>query len=189
VSGTGSAGRHRSPPWTNPANAVTLLRVAMVPVIAVLIVLDTPATRGWALALFVCAALSDSIDGWVARRYAGSTRWGAIADPAADKFLVIGVLGLLALQGVVAWWALTVLVVREVGVTVLRSHLLRRGTVMPASNWGKAKTLSQFIAVTLYLVPGVPERIADAVLVLAVVLALVSAVDYVRSALRPADAR
>ena len=175
--------------WTNPANALTLLRVALVPVLVALLVADTPAARWWAFGLFVCAALSDSVDGWLARRFLGSTRWGQIADPAADKVLVLGMLATLALRGAVDWWAFAVIVVREVAVTVLRNRLLQRGIVMPASRWGKAKTLSQFAAVSLYLLPGVADGLADGVLILAVVLAVVSGLDYARSAGGPRHAR
>lgn len=165
--------------WTEPANAFTLLRVALVPVIAVLLLRDTPAARWWAFGVFAVAAASDGFDGWVARRGHGSTTWGQLADPAADKLLIVGTLALLALDGEVPWAAVAVVVFREAAVTAQRSILARRGVVMPASPYGKLKTVTQILAILLYLFPPAPERLADAVLVLAVVVTVASGVEYV----------
>lgn len=180
---SGSAGRRPSGgtavlSWANPANAVTLLRVALVPVIAVLLLLDGTTARWWAFAVFVVAALSDGVDGWVARRGAGSTTWGQLADPAADKLLIVGTLGLLALGDEVSWLVVAIIVLREVAVTVQRQVLARRGLVMPASIYGKAKTVSQIVAISLYLAPVVPRRLAVAALGVAVLLTLASGVEY-----------
>lgn len=166
------------PPWWNPANAFTLLRVALVPVIALLLVLGGDAAQWWAFAIFVFAALTDSIDGWLARRLIGVTRWGQLADPAADKALIVGSLCVLAFLGRLPWWAVGIIVVREVAVTVQRQVLLRRGLVMPASLFGKAKTVTQVVAVTLYLLPGAPPAARVAALWLAVVLTVASGLEY-----------
>lgn len=173
-----AVGVFRSIAWSNPANQFTLLRVALVPVIAVLLLLDG-AARWWAFAVFTVAALSDAVDGWVARRWGGATTWGKLADPAADKLLIVGTLALLALLGEVSWLVVVVVVVREVAVTVQRSGLARRGVVMPASIYGKAKTVSQVIAIMAYLAPAVPRGFADASLVIAVLLTLISGAEYV----------
>ncbi len=164
--------------WTNPANAVTLLRVALVPVIAVLLALDGETARWWAAAVFGLAALSDSVDGWVARRYLGSTRWGQLADPLADKVLVVATLAILALMAELSWWVVAVVVVREVAVTAQRSVLARRGIVMPASVYGKAKTIAQLVAITLYLVPAAPRPLAVGVMAVAVLFTIASGVEY-----------
>lgn len=171
----------RSPagsPWLNPANALTLLRVFLVPLIVWLVVLDGDTARWWAFGIFVFAALTDSVDGWLARRMMGATRWGQLADPAADKALIIGSLAVLAAIGELPWWAVAVIVVREVAVTVQRTWLVRRDVVMPASIWGKLKTVSQVVAVTLYLLPPAPGALALAALWLAVVLTVASGVEY-----------
>lgn len=162
----------------NPANALTLLRVALVPVIAWLLILDGDTARWWALGIFVFAALTDSIDGWLARRMLGATRWGQLADPAADKALIVGSLAVLAAIGELPWWAVIVIVVREVAVTVQRTWLVRRDVVMAASIWGKVKTVSQVVAVTLYLIPPVPGALAEASLWAAVLLSVGSGVEY-----------
>jgi CDP-diacylglycerol---glycerol-3-phosphate 3-phosphatidyltransferase len=166
------------PRWWNPANALTLLRVALVPVIAVLLLAGGDAARWWAFAIFVFAALTDSIDGWVARRLVGVTRWGQLADPAADKALIVGSLAVLAWLGRLPWWAVGVIVAREIAVTVQRTLLVRRGYVMPASVFGKAKTVSQIIAVTLYLLPGAPAELRVGALWIAVAITVASGIEY-----------
>jgi len=178
--------------WKNPANALTVLRVALVPVIAVLLAVGRePASpaRWAAFGVFLLAAASDSVDGWVARRYQGTTRWGQLADPLADKALIVGSLSVLAWRGELPWVAVAMIVVREVAVTLQRSVLLRRGIVMAASPYGKAKTVSQVLAVTLYLLPGTPRGVAVAALVLAVVLTIASGLEYVARGRRLARAR
>lgn len=172
------AGRLPGTEWANAANALTLLRVALLPVIAWLLTLDGDAARWWAFAIFVFAAATDSIDGWVARRWLGETRWGKLADPAADKVLIIGSLGVLAYLGELPWLAVAVIAVREVAVTVQRSVLVRGGVVMGAGLGGKVKTVSQIVAVTLYLAPPVPGLVAEVALWLAVVATVVSGVQY-----------
>lgn len=175
--------------WRNPANALTLLRVALVPVIAALLLVGTDATRWWALAIFVFAAVTDSIDGWLARRHLGATSWGKLADPTADKVLIIGSLAVLAYTGPFPWWAVVVILVREVGVTAQRWWLVRRGVVMGAGRLGKAKTLSQIAAVAVYVGPGVPPEVRLALLWLAVALTVASGLDYaVRGGKRAVDA-
>jgi CDP-diacylglycerol---glycerol-3-phosphate 3-phosphatidyltransferase len=166
------------PSWVNPANALTLLRVALVPVIAVLLIVGGETARWWAFAIFVFAALTDSIDGWVARKMLGVTRWGQLADPAADKALIVGSLAILAYLERLPWWAVGIIVVREVAVTLLRTVLMRRGIVMPASIFGKAKTVSQVIAVTLYLLPGASPVLREVVLWIAVVATVASGLEY-----------
>lgn len=159
-------------------NALTVLRGALVPLIVVLLFVGGDAARWWAAAIFAFAAATDSLDGWVARRYRVESRWGKLADPVADKVLIIGSLGALAWLGELPWWAVAVIVAREVAVTVQRQVLLGRGLVMPASVFGKAKTVSQVVAVTLYLVPAVPGVVATVALWIAVILTVASGLEY-----------
>lgn len=165
--------------WLNVPNALTAVRIILVPFILVLVVLGTDVARWWAFGLFTFAAVTDQIDGWVARRWYGVTRWGQIADPIADKLLVIGTLATLAWMDALPWWAVIVIIVREVAVTLLRIDLHRKhDLVMPASRWGKAKTISQLWAVGLFLVPGVPSWLAYGLLYVAVAATVVSGIDY-----------
>lgn len=165
--------------WLNLPNLLTFLRALLVPVIFVLLVADTRSARWWAFGVFVFAAATDSVDGWAARRWHGVTRWGQIADPVADKLLIIGTLISLAALGPLPWWAVVVIVARELAVTLLRVRLIRDvDVVMPASMWGKSKTLAQVIAVGAFLLPGVPHAAQIAMLYVAVTLTVVSGIEY-----------
>lgn len=171
--------RQDEPHWLNFPNALTFLRALLVPVILVLLAQEEPVSRWWAFGIFVFAAATDSIDGWVARRWHGVTRWGQLADPIADKLLILGSLTSLAAVGELPWWAVIVIVIREVAVTVLRVHLVtRRDLVMPASWWGKLKTISQVWAVGLFLSPGVSMSVRNTVLYVAIAATLLSGIDY-----------
>lgn len=170
------------PHWANWPNAFTFLRVLLVPVVLWLLLLDSAMASWWAFTVFVFAAVTDSFDGWLARRYNGITRWGQLADPLADKLLVLGVLASLAVLGRVWWWAVAVILLREVAVTGLRVRLVRRlRLVLPASRWGKAKTVTQLIAVAAYLAPAVADGVADVLLVVAVLATVASGTAYVIS--------
>lgn len=167
------------PHWFNLPNGLTFLRALLVPVILVFLAKDDPASRWWAFGIFVFAAATDSIDGWVARRYHGVTRWGQLADPIADKLLIVGALASLAAVGDLPWWAVVVIVAREIAVTVLRVVLVQRyELVMPASWWGKTKTITQVVAVSLFLLPSVSGDVAILVLYAAIAITLWSGLDY-----------
>jgi CDP-diacylglycerol--glycerol-3-phosphate 3-phosphatidyltransferase len=173
----------------NAANAMTALRVVLVPIIVVLLLVGSDPARWWALVLFVIASFTDTADGWLARRQAQETRWGKLADPAADKILVLGVLATLVWLGDVAAWVFAVIAIREIAVTVQRQILLRQDLVMSASVWGKLKTVSQLIAITFVIAPIIPDAIAQAVIYLAVLLTVGSGLDYaVRGARRLREA-
>lgn len=176
--------------WT-PANVVTMLRIAIVPLFAVALVADdghTVVGRLLATALFVLAAASDRLDGWLARRSGQVTDLGKLLDPIADKLLVGSALVLLSWLGDL-WWAVTILVlVRELGITVMRFFLLRY-VVLPASRGGKLKTVLQSVAISVYLLPldhlpRAVEVVAAVVMAAAVVVTLVTGLDYVRAAVR-----
>ncbi|MGH3443633.1 MAG: CDP-diacylglycerol--glycerol-3-phosphate 3-phosphatidyltransferase [Nitriliruptorales bacterium] len=167
------------PSWLSASNALTFVRVLLVPVIVGLLVVDSRAARWWAFGVYAFAALTDLADGWFARRGAGETRWGQIADPVADKILVLGTLAALAWLTTLPWWAVTVILLREVAVTILRVNLVRgRDVVMPASRWGKSKTVSQLVAVGVYIVPDISLPVRLALLYVAVGLTVVSGVEY-----------
>ena len=163
----------------NVPNVLTAIRIVLVPFILLLVLIDTTVAGWWAFGLFTFAAVTDQVDGWVARRWYGVTRWGQIADPIADKLLVIGTLTALAVMARLPWWVVIVIVAREAGVTLLRVELVgRHDLVMPASRWGKAKTLSQLWAIGIFLVPGIEEWIRNGLLYVAVALTVVSGIEY-----------
>lgn len=167
------------PRWLSTSNLLTFVRVLLVPVIVALLAVDSRSARWWAFGIYTFAALTDLADGWFARRGAGATRWGQIADPVADKILVLGTLAALAWLTSLPWWAVIVILLREVAVTILRVNLVRgRDVVMPASRWGKSKTVSQLVAVGFYILPGVSSDVRLGFLYLAVGLTVVSGVEY-----------
>lgn len=169
-------------------NALTTLRLLLVPVFAVLLFAEgghDPALRVWSAVVFVVASVTDLLDGWLARRMDLVTTFGKIADPIADKALTGVALVGLSVLGDLAWWVTLVILAREVGVTVLRFWVIRHG-VIPASRGGKAKTVAQMVAITLYLLPlsGAWDVLRAAVMGVAVLLTIGTGVDYAARAVR-----
>jgi CDP-diacylglycerol--glycerol-3-phosphate 3-phosphatidyltransferase len=172
----------------NVANALTGLRIVLIPVFLAFTVTSGMTRPGWrtaACVAFSVASLTDFIDGWIARTWNMVTSFGKVADPIADKALTGTALVLLSAYDRLSWWATVVILVRELAVTGLRFWVLRHG-VIPASQGGKVKTALQTLAIAWYLLP-VPEPLASVgvwVMWLAVVVTVVTGVDYVLRALR-----
>ena len=173
----------------NIANALTVLRLALVPVFVVALFAggghDT-AMRIVAWAVFAVASVTDRIDGDIARRRNLVTEFGKLADPIADKALVGAALIGLSLLHDLPWWVTAVMLAREVGVTLLRFWVIRHG-VIPASRGGKLKTLLQSVAIGLFvLLPlgGWLRPIAWAFMACALVVAVITGADYVARAVR-----
>ncbi|SED86229.1 CDP-diacylglycerol--glycerol-3-phosphate 3-phosphatidyltransferase [Ruania alba] len=135
--------------WNLP-NVLTMLRVVLVPVFVVLLWQDSTAARLGALGVFIAAAITDKLDGSIARSRGIVTNFGKIADPFADKLLTGSAFVMLSLLGVIPWWVTIVILVREIGITILRFVMVRR-SVMAASNGGKLKTVLQVVAICLLL--------------------------------------
>ncbi|HEY6422547.1 MAG TPA: CDP-diacylglycerol--glycerol-3-phosphate 3-phosphatidyltransferase [Pseudonocardiaceae bacterium] len=177
----------RVPLW-NPANLLTMSRMALVPVFLLALFAQggtDPAWRVTAAVIFGVASITDRLDGDLARRRGQVTNFGKIADPIADKALTGAALVGLSLLGVLAWWITLLIAVREVGVTALRFWVLRHG-VIPASRGGKVKAFAQAVAIGLYVLP-LPlaaQPLRWVVMGIAVVLTVVTGVDYVMRALR-----
>jgi CDP-diacylglycerol--glycerol-3-phosphate 3-phosphatidyltransferase len=175
-------------PLLNVANGLTVTRLLLVPVFLVVLFVDDGATPTWrwaAFAVFAIASLTDTFDGDLARRWGLVTDFGKIADPIADKALTGAALVGLSVLGELAWWITITIAVREVGVTALRFWVLRHG-VIPASRGGKIKTALQTLALGLAIMP-LPAVLAPATAVLmvaAVVVTVVTGVDYLVRALR-----
>ena len=178
----------QSPSVVNVPNALTVLRLALVPVFAWLLLReggDDAASRVWSAAVFVVAGATDFVDGELARRQGQVTSFGKIVDPIADKALTGTALVGLSYLGELPWWVTVVILVREIGVTLLRFWVIRHG-VIPASRGGKAKTAAQMLAILMYLLPltGWLVTASEVVMGVAVLLTLVTGVDYVARALR-----
>lgn len=171
----------------NLANALTALRIVLVPVFGVLLFADGGHTDGWRIAAwgaFALAAFTDRLDGQVARAWGQVTEFGKLADPIADKALTGTALVGLSILNELSWWITAVVLVREVGVTLLRFWVLRHG-VIPASRGGKLKTFLLSVGIGLYVLPltGALHVVAALVMAIAVVIALVTGGDYVRQAI------
>jgi CDP-diacylglycerol--glycerol-3-phosphate 3-phosphatidyltransferase len=175
-------------PTLNLANLLTLSRLVLVPLFVAALFAGDGTDAFWraiATALFAVASLTDQVDGWVARKYGLVTDFGKIADPIADKALIGAALIGLSALGELSWWVTVVIAIREIGVTLLRFWVIRHG-VIPASRGGKAKTLIQVTAIVTYLLPLPPsaEIVRWILMGLAVVLTVVTGLDYVFRALK-----
>ncbi|HVE96846.1 MAG TPA: CDP-diacylglycerol--glycerol-3-phosphate 3-phosphatidyltransferase [Pseudonocardiaceae bacterium] len=175
-------------PLWNLANLLTMSRLVLVPVFVFALFAEggtDPAWRITAAVIFAVASLTDRLDGDLARRRGLVTRFGTIADPIADKALMGAALVGMSVLGELPWWITMLVGGRELGVTALRFWVLRYG-VIPASRGGKVKAFAQAVAVGLYVLPlplaAYPVRWT--VMGIALVLTIVTAVDYVVRALR-----
>jgi CDP-diacylglycerol--glycerol-3-phosphate 3-phosphatidyltransferase len=176
----------------NVANIVTVARILLAPVFIWLLLWDggdLGVLRYIAAALFIIAIATDSLDGQLARRRNLVTDVGIILDPIADKVLIGGALVALSILGELWWWVTIVILLREFGITIFRFIALRDRAI-PASLAGKAKTIVQSVAVSLFLVP-LWELLGDWVHVvnwivmgLAVALTVYSGVEYLYQAAR-----
>jgi CDP-diacylglycerol--glycerol-3-phosphate 3-phosphatidyltransferase len=171
----------------NIANALTFVRLLLVPVFAVLLLHEGGQEGAWRIAatvVFGVASLTDRFDGELARRRGLITDVGKIVDPIADKALIGTALVGLSWLDQLSWWVTVAVLVREVGVTVLRFVVIRHG-VMPASPGGKVKTFLQAVAIGLYLLPlqGAWQTMAAVVMAVAVIVTLATGADYVARAI------
>lgn len=172
----------------NIANGLTVLRLGMVPVFAGLLLTDDghdTRMRIIAAAVFAVAVITDRFDGSIARQRNLITEFGKVADPIADKALIGTALVVLSALDLLAWWVTALILFREVGVTLLRFWVIRHG-VIAASRGGKAKTVVQAVAIGLYILPlsGAFGTARWWVMGVAVVLTVVTGIDYVVRALR-----
>ncbi|PWV57991.1 MULTISPECIES: CDP-diacylglycerol--glycerol-3-phosphate 3-phosphatidyltransferase [Nocardiopsis] len=179
----------QAPLW-NIANILTMSRLVMVPVFVWFMFLDGLGWQLAAFAVFVVAAITDRVDGELARRRNLVTDFGKIADPIADKALTGAALIVLSIQGDLWWWVTGAILLREWGITALRFAVLRYG-VMPASSGGKLKTVLQIVAISIYLFPlqllpftDVFTWIAHGVMAAALAVTLWTGLTYVADAVR-----
>jgi CDP-diacylglycerol---glycerol-3-phosphate 3-phosphatidyltransferase len=165
----------------NLPNALTLLRIFLVPFLVVVLLTKFEGREIVALAIFLVATATDFFDGWLARRRGEITTLGTLLDPIADKLLISAAFISLVEVGLVPAWMVVVVVGREFAVTGLRSIASGQGIVISASNWGKVKMASQITAISLLILS---ERYAwvllpgKVVLWIVVVVAIISGAQY-----------
>ena len=140
-------------PVVNRPNALTVVRLVLVPVFIVLGLQQSWSALWAAFVVFAVAAITDRFDGELARSWGQITDFGRIADPIADKALTLCGFGLLSFQGFLPWWLTILIAVRELGITAMRAFFLRRGVVVSANQAGKLKTFMQVVALGMLLIP------------------------------------
>jgi len=193
-----SASPSSSPSNWNLPNALTTLRIVLVPLFGWLLLREGGedfSSRWWAAAVFIAAIATDRIDGDIARARDLVTDFGKMMDPIADKALTGMAFVGLSIIGELPWWVTLVVLGREWGITVMRFFMIRYG-VMAASRGGKVKTALQAFALAGLIMPlrdftGGWEPIGEILYVIAalamaaaVVVTLVTGIDYVRAAAR-----
>lgn len=174
----------------NVPNALTVLRIIMVPVFLV-VLFSHPEDSGWRIAatgVFVLAILTDLADGHIARKYNLVTDFGKLWDPVADKALTGAAFVALGILGELSWVIIVLILVREWGITWLRAAIAKYG-IMAANRGGKLKTVTQSVALALYLLglenlPVWLQWVAIGIMWAALALTLVTGADYIRSAMR-----
>jgi CDP-diacylglycerol---glycerol-3-phosphate 3-phosphatidyltransferase len=167
----------------NLANMLTVLRLLLVPLFLWLLFTDGTWWRVAALVVFAVASFTDRVDGQIARSRGLVTDFGKIADPIADKALTGSALVGLSILGELWWWVTVVILVREIGITLMRFVVIRYG-VIAASRGGKLKTMLQVIAIGLFVLPGPIDLLRWVTMGAALVVTVVTGLDYVVKAWR-----
>ena len=161
----------------NTAHKLTILRGFMIPVFLMVLYLDVPNANYWALAIFVIASLTDTLDGYIARHYNQTTDFGKFMDPLADKCLVTAAMLWFVEIGQMPAWALLVVIIREFGVSGLRMVAADKGRVIAAGWSGKVKTASTMVCIVLMFLP-IPAELNLACVAVIVLTTIYSGVEY-----------
>ena len=179
----------------NIPNGLTLSRLAAIPLLMAVLLIDFPGHDQVAAALFIVFSLTDTLDGQIARRRGTESDFGKFLDPLADKLFVLSVLIVLVQEHLVAAWVVVVIFSRELIITILRSVASTQGRVIGAAPLGKTKTVMQMSAVTLLILQRpypVLVPLAELAVGIAVVFTIWSGLDYVwrfRHLIMPFDTR
>lgn len=170
----------------NLANKITIARIFLIPIFMVFLLAKIPYGVTIAALIFIIAALTDSLDGYIARSKNQITKLGKFMDPLADKLLVTAALVSLVQMDKLSAWVVVVIISREFVVSVFRAIAAAEGIVIAASPWGKAKTVSQIVAIISILLNNYPFNLfgfpfASLAIWIAVILTIISGIDYVYS--------
>lgn len=165
------------------ANKITLARLALIPIfMAVLLLAETPFAWAVALALYLIAAATDGLDGFIARKYNQITTMGKFLDPLADKILVLAALCAFLQMGLTSAWVVFIIVTRELVITSFRIVSINKGVVIAADRAGKLKTLSQNVAVVVVMLEYILTQrafVGGILLWISVALTVYSGVSYI----------
>ena len=163
----------------NLPNALTLIRILLVPVLVVALTVETPGGDTIAAIVFAVAALTDGLDGYIARSRQSVTTFGKVMDPVADKLMVAAALISLVSLDRLAGWVAMVIIAREFAVSGLRIAAGQQGVVIPASGLGKIKTIVQVVAVLALIAANDPDAAwVQALVYLMVAITVASGADY-----------
>jgi CDP-diacylglycerol---glycerol-3-phosphate 3-phosphatidyltransferase len=162
----------------NVPNLLTVVRILLVPVIVVALLSETPNADMLAAIVFAVAAFTDGLDGYIARSRGSVTTFGKLMDPLADKLLIIAPLVSLVSLGRIEAWVAMVIIAREFAVTALRMVAVEQGVVIPASIFGKAKTITQVAAIFAVIAVSSTPLWVDLLVYVAVVTTVASGADY-----------
>lgn len=167
----------------NLANKLTIFRIILVPIFMIFLLFDIKYGQYISAGIFVIASITDTLDGHIARSRNLVTKFGKFMDPLADKVLVSAALISLTEMGEVSAWITVIIISRELAVTGLRVLAASEGIVLAASKWGKIKTATQMVGITLVLLNNFPFNLinipVDNILIwLATVFTIISGYDY-----------
>ena len=135
----------------NTANYITIFRIILVPIFVAVLQINQTWSNIAAFIIFVIASISDSVDGYIARRYNQVSNFGKIVDPLADKLLVMSALLVFVQIGRMNTWVALIILAREFAVTSLRVVAVAEGIVMPAAISGKIKTVVHMVGICILL--------------------------------------
>ena len=162
----------------NLPNVLTVLRILLVPVLVAALLQEAGSGDALAAIVFVLASITDALDGWIARRRKRTTTFGKLMDPLADKLLVTAALVSLVQLNRVSAWVAMVIIAREFAVTGLRQLAMEHGQVIPASFWGKLKTVFQVAMVLALITVDNSPAWVDALVWVTTAITVISGADY-----------
>ncbi|MFA9399107.1 MAG: CDP-diacylglycerol--glycerol-3-phosphate 3-phosphatidyltransferase [Clostridiaceae bacterium] len=167
----------------NLANKLTLFRIILVPFFLIFTYINTSTSIYIATAIFILASLTDKLDGYIARSRNQITDFGKFMDPLADKLLVLSALITLVDFHIIPAWIAVIIIGRELAVTGLRAIAANSKNVIAASNWGKAKTVTQMVAIIIAFINinlnnSIINLLFIVMIILAVIVTIISGVDY-----------
>lgn len=168
----------------NLANKLTILRIFLVPIFMFFLLVKVPYGEYIAVLIFILAAATDSLDGYIARSRNQVTKFGKFMDPLADKLLVTAALISLVEMGKLSAWVAFVIIAREFAITGLRVLAASENITIAASFWGKIKTITQITAIIALLIDNFPFKYIgfpfDSIMVAAsVIFTIISGADYI----------
>lgn len=168
----------------NLANKITLFRVLLVPIFMIVLYSDINNSDIYAALIFIIASFTDTLDGYIARSRNLVTNFGKFIDPLADKVLVATALILLVEQSKIPGWIVVIIIAREFTITGFRVIAASEGITIAASPWGKIKTITQLIAITLILLNNFPFSkfnipVDTIMLYLSLIFTIISGFDYI----------